>query len=157
MKTIPLTQGKFTLVDDDLYEWLSQWKWFAYWHKRTRTYYAVRNSQKSGKRYQVAMARQIMGCKYKDGLIVDHIHHNTLDNRKCNLRLVTCQQNIWNRAKPTKGYKKRLDSKSYHARIIACGRYISLGEYATAKEATDAYLQAKQKYHPIPRGQEEGK
>lgn len=46
--------------------------------------------------------RIIMDCP--DGMIIDHINRDPLDNRKCNLRICTNQQNIWNRK--TKGYSK---------------------------------------------------
>ena len=41
MKQIPLTQGKFALVDDEDFEYLNQFKWCAL--KRPHTFYAVRN------------------------------------------------------------------------------------------------------------------
>lgn len=40
MRKIPLTQGKFALVDDADFDWLNQWKWYAL--KTKTTFYAVR-------------------------------------------------------------------------------------------------------------------
>lgn len=37
---IPLTQGKFAIVDDEDYEYLSQFKWYA--EKHRKTFYAAR-------------------------------------------------------------------------------------------------------------------
>ncbi len=37
-----LTQGKKALVDDEDYEWLNQYKWFAY--RDDHNWYAARNS-----------------------------------------------------------------------------------------------------------------
>ena len=44
MKKIPLTKGMFALVDDEDFEYLNQWKWFAL-RQRNNTYYAVRNEK----------------------------------------------------------------------------------------------------------------
>lgn len=43
-----------------------------------------------------AIHRIIMGCS-DPSIFVDHINHNKLDNRKCNLRLVTPAQNTYNK------------------------------------------------------------
>jgi hypothetical protein len=87
-KLIPLTQGKFAIVDAADYEWLSQYKWFV--KKRKNTSYA--ESKKKGK--TVKMHRLITGAP--PHLFVDHIDHNGLNNRRSNLRLCTQQQNVYN-------------------------------------------------------------
>ena len=38
MKEIPLTQGKFTIVDDDDYEELSKYKWYYFCGYAARKY-----------------------------------------------------------------------------------------------------------------------
>ena len=84
---------------------------------------------------------------------VDHINHNTLDNRKCNLRLCTMEENMRNRPKyasNTTGYRgiayhKR--DKRYQAQIKVDGKRIYLGYFLTAEEAFEAYKTASQKYH----------
>ena len=48
------------------------------------------------KRSRVSLHRYIMGCTKGDKTTVDHINHNTLDNRKCNLRVCTYQENNYN-------------------------------------------------------------
>lgn len=98
VKEIPLTQGKFAIVDEDDYEWLSQYKWYAYKDKKSKTYYARRNIW-TGKKKQTAiqMHRMVMGCSPKDGKTVDHINFDGLDNRKVNLQAVPRQINIHRR------------------------------------------------------------
>jgi hypothetical protein len=46
MKEIQLTQGKVALVDDDDFDYLSQWKWYAHKPSTRDIYYAVRNRRK---------------------------------------------------------------------------------------------------------------
>ena len=67
MKEIKLSQGKVALVDDDDYEWLIQFKWFA--HKDCKTFYAGRTDRQTGK--QLWMHREIMHTE--KGMQVDHI------------------------------------------------------------------------------------
>ena len=63
---------------------------------------------------------------------VDHINHNTLDNRKCNLRIVTKSQKQMNVA--YKGISKRKDEK-YYAYIKLKQKMIALGTYVFEEEA----------------------
>lgn len=91
MKKIPLTRGLFTLVDDEDYEWLNQWKWYA--QKVQQGFYAARQVNQR----TICLHREIFGLKFNDGLIIDHINRNRLDNRRFNLRICTPQENSLNR------------------------------------------------------------
>jgi phage tail tube protein FII len=81
---------------------------------------------------------------------IDHINGIRDDNRICNLRSVTRQQNQWNRT-TAKGYYKQInkDSISYIAQIYINTKRIYLGLFNTEEEARTAYLAAKQIYHVI--------
>ena len=94
MKKIPLTQGKFVLVDDENQDELLKHKWFAF--KDRRAYYAARCI----KRKRVLMHRVIMGALL--GQVIDHADGDGLNNQKCNLRFCTNQQNAMN-SKPKGG------------------------------------------------------
>jgi len=145
MKVIYLTQGQFALVDDEDYEWLNQWKWYAAWYPCTKSYYAQRaESKPGGGECTVRMHRLILGLRHGDKREVDHIHHDTLDNRRSQLRIVTHQQNAFN-LRDVKGYILRKTSGKFQAQIRLNGKYRHLGSYDTAKQASTAYLEAKKK------------
>jgi len=147
MERIPLTQGQFTIVDNEDFGWLSKFKWCALWQPKTQSFYAARYSKrKNGKRYLIYMARQILGLTYGDKHQADHIYHDTLDNRRSELQIVTNQQNNFNR-KNSKGYHWNKPAKKYLAQIKLNGKQIHLGYFQVAQEAHSAYLQAKKRYH----------
>jgi len=93
VKIISLTQGKVALVDDEDYEELNKNKWCA-WKNSDGTFYAVRGVRKNKKMIIFRMHREIMNAKH--GEEVDHINHDGLDNRRCNLRICTHSQNLRN-------------------------------------------------------------
>ena len=103
MKQIPLTQGLFSIVDDEDFDELNKFKWYA--HRYNKIYYACRTAKDGGKQFTVLMHRFIN--KTCDNFITDHINGDGLDNRKENLRAVTSLQNNINR-------KMRHDNKSGH-------------------------------------------
>lgn len=90
MAIIKLSQGKEAIVDDELFEWLNQWKWTAMKHGR----YAARRTQKDNIIRQIYMHRLIMNAP--EGMEVDHIDNDGLNNQRLNLRLVTNKQNHYN-------------------------------------------------------------
>lgn len=77
---------------------------------------------------------------------IDHIDGNPLNNSLDNLRVVTHQQNQWNRTK-AKGYYKQ--AEKWRAEIRLNNKNIYLGLYKTESEAHTAYLKAKLIYHKI--------
>jgi hypothetical protein len=91
MKKIELTQGYVTLVDDEDFNSLNQFKWQV--HFDGYNYYARRFSYKP-KKETIIMHRVIMNTP--QDLVVDHIDHNGLNNQKSNLRNCTRPQNLMN-------------------------------------------------------------
>ena len=151
MKIIQLSQGRFALVDDEDYEWLSQWKWYANYDPDTKGYYAVRNSPRgSGKRTIIRMHRAIMNAK--KGEQVDHENHHTLDNQRDNLRLTTNQGNSQNQRLPRNntsgvcGVSWHRAAKKWVAKIQANGKQRHLGYYVTLGAATFARKAANCRY-----------
>ena len=151
MKIIPLTKNKHALVDDEDYEYLNQWKWYANSFSSRNTEYAERTDT-SGK--NIGMHRVIM--QSKDGEEVDHWDGNGLNNQRYNLRKTNHQKNIWNSCKHknnTSGYKgvRKLTKKSnqikpWQARIKVNYKEIFLGNFSTSEEAGRAYDQAAKLY-----------
>lgn len=93
MKEIVLSQGKVALVDDEDFEWLSQWKWSAHRPNPNR-YYAIRQLEKT--RIGLKMHRVILGLDYGDKRQGDHINGDSLDNRRANLRIALPIENARN-------------------------------------------------------------
>ena len=60
MKEIILTQGQTTLVDDEDYDELNKFKWYAHWSPDTKSFYARRNATKDGKRTTIRMHQQVI-------------------------------------------------------------------------------------------------
>jgi len=88
---IALSNGKFAIVDPEDYEKLSKILWCV--TKNRNTFYVHRALGKG--KYQT-MHHAIMGIPEK-GLMIDHINGDGLDNRKCNLRIVTNKENCLNK------------------------------------------------------------
>ncbi len=143
MQQIKLTQGKFTLVDDEDFEWLNQFRW----HYHTNG--AERIVTINKKRFHVFMHNVIL--KTPKGFFGDHEDLNNLNNQRYNLRVATRQQNGVNRKRQPQnksGYKgvawNKLHEK-WHAYIYNMGKQIHLGYFLTKKEAAKAYDQESKK------------
>ena len=150
VKQIPLTQGKFAIVDDADCQWLNQFKWCAY--KGNSTYYAIRGD---GKRNTIRMHREILNSP--KGLCTDHRNGNGLDNRRKNLRVCTNAENLQNqtkRARCTSKYKGvttysvvKHRKRPWLAQITFNNKHINIGYFASEESAARAYDIAAKKYH----------
>lgn len=146
---IPLTQGKFTIVDDDDYERFGHLNWHLS-HGRAVRRYGKWSRETKGYKGNVWLHREIMGNP--EGLFVDHINGNPLDNRKANLRLCTQSQNMGNARKTTsRKTTSRFKGVAYQpAYKNKWGAYIGksgdgrlwLGSYPTELDAALAYNKA---------------
>jgi hypothetical protein len=153
MRTIPLTQGHVALVDDEDYERVNQFKWYAVFNAGHG--YATRTTPRdaNGRRTQILMHRFVMGLEYGDPPEVDHKDRvNTLDNRKSNLR-VTLGQNSQNRGlhrnntSKFKGVSWLKAKEKWRAQIRVENNDIWLGLFSSPELAARAYDAAALKYH----------
>lgn len=113
MKKIPLTRGKYALVDDEDYPMLSKYKWCA-----DSKGYAVRREK--GTNRTVSMHRQLAAPP--KGMEVDHKNGNKSDNQRENLRVCTRAQNARNCKSP--GGSSRFRGVSWNRSLVLWDSYI---------------------------------
>jgi hypothetical protein len=144
---IPLTQNQNAIVDAADFEWLSQWNWVANWNPLAQCFYAMRTAPNH---LFIAMHRQILGCTKSEE--ADHRNHNTLDNRRKNIRKCSPSQNQANRRiqrNNTSGFcgvswNKR--NSKWRVRVVVNRKEIHVGTFNSAEEGGHAYDIAATKY-----------
>ena len=138
---VAITEHISVLIDPQDAHVLLGRRWSTFRGKNGRCYV---NTHISGR--TVYLHRLIMNAP--EGMEVDHISRDTLDNRRCNLRVVTHHQNLqnadWPRGKT--GFRgvsllkdgKGHRTKRYVAQIGYLGKHVTGGVYATVEEAAEA-------------------
>lgn len=133
MRKIKLSQGRYTLVDNEDYNTLSQFKWYY------GLGYAIRgDGKKTFFLHHLILPKKI-------GLDIDHINRNKLDNRRNNLRYCTRSENKFNGAKysiNTSGYRGvtwHKYIKKWQAQVTLNYKNYSIGYFDTALKASKAY------------------
>ena len=142
MKQILLSQGQFALVDDEDFERVSQVKWHAWWNKGTKSFYACRNVKINGKRTSEYMHRFILGLKTDNNKHIDRLNHNTLDNRKENMNIVTNRGNHHNMRNQSQYgpciYYYRHKKNPFQVQVRVNGKSIYIGYFPTQEAAATA-------------------
>ena len=137
VRYIPLTRGQVAIVDAGDYPSLIRYKWYA--TKSDPTFYAATNMNKRS----TPMHRAIMEPPM--GMVVDHINHNGLDNRRSNLRICTSSQNSRNRRPDRekqvkyKGVSFHKRDKTFRATIQYQNKALTIGCYQDEIAAAKAY------------------
>lgn len=142
-KEIPLTKGVVALVDAADFDWLSRWNWSV-----SSEGYARRGTRVAGKQVMFYMHRLMAGCP--DGLKVDHINGDRLDNRRANLRIATSSDNAVNRVKPAgpSGYRGvRWHCGGWAMKLVRHGKHYRGYGFRSAEEAARAYDAAARIHH----------
>jgi hypothetical protein len=151
MRRIPLTRGKFVIVDEDTFIWLSKLNCFC--RGDSRKPYAAFIKNINGSKVELYVHRVIMNAKSKQ--IVDHSNQNSLDCRRKNLRIVSHRNNILNssvlnRRKIGVRGTYQTSKSSWIARLrIGNNKRKQFGPFRYRYQASLAYEKALKKYSNV--------
>ncbi len=138
--------GQFAKVDDGDFKELSKHKWHSMWSETTQTFYAKRSFWKDGKTFKIYMHRQLLGLLAGDKRRGDHKDGDTLNNQRCNIRIVTPRQNLqnlkWHREGKLVGTSYSKQDKLWQSRIRIDGILKHLGCFQTELDAHNRYMRA---------------
>lgn len=151
----------YTLIDVDDLEKVKAFKytWCASYNFSTKSYYAYVTTYPKDEngvlgRGRLSLHRFLMNPNNTPGIQIDHINHDTLDNRKSNLRITNAGENFRNRTRKnsnnTSGYRNVIWNKSSGKwSVVICKDYkqIHLGSYDDVDEAGRVAEEARKQYY----------
>lgn len=130
-----------------------KWRWYPV-RRENGIYVKGHLDFTKGERHITSLHRWLI--KAPQQKLVDHINHNTLDNRRCNLRLATKSENGQNRKGADCDSKSGLrgvhwcsTSHKWSVAIVVNGKSMSLGYYDDPKVAAEVAANARAKYMPF--------
>ena len=143
-RRIPLTQGKYMLLDVSKVEELSGFAYYTWCGRQDHILYAAR-CQKLAKGWRVIFAQNDV-MPPPPGKMIDHIdNRDTLNNRICNLRVGDWSLNGGNKSKTIKktsvykGVHWRKERSHWVAMISFRGKKTRIGSFHDEAEAARAY------------------
>lgn len=127
--------------------------WYPQWSDITKSFYVIGHSYEKGMaQTTVRLYRWITNAKDND--IVDHINHNTLDNRRCNLRITNKKTNSQNRKSANKNSQSGVRGVHYNKqfklwRAVVClnGKNKHVGYFKELEEAERAVIEARREHY----------
>jgi hypothetical protein len=131
------------LIDADDAERVSKHTWHVLRASSARIDFATDVQKPNGKQAKLYLHRFLKQCP--DGFDVDHIHHNYLDLRKSELRIVTRQQNSQNMRSHRnttsrfKGVHWHKQKSKWQALIGHNYKNVHLGYFPSERDAALAY------------------
>lgn len=147
---VDLGRGGVALIDALDASLVGRWSWRGV--QKSNTYYAKRSMRIAGssKSSTQSMHRLIMNPP--EGMVVDHINGNGLDNRRSNLRVCTQGENL--RCKKVvksstgvRGVSLTRNGERYVAQCSLNGRSKVIGVFDTLAEASEAYYRRAREIH----------
>lgn len=151
MKEVLVSGGKsVAIVDDADFDLVSQFNWsLTTGGSGNKKQYAHRRNRTSGG--LVLMHRFILDMPKRNGLVVDHINGDSLDNRRSNLRICKHGENMRNyrNAWGKEGIRgvRTTPGGKYMARIRYQNKLYNIGTFDTQKDACIAYAFASSLLH----------
>lgn len=120
------------IIDVEDVDKIKKYYWNIRYDKRhpNCTVYVETHKRINGKNTRIHLHRLITNCPKEK--VVDHINHNGLDNRKCNLRIITQKENCLNRKNLNRIF---YNNKNNHYVIYVKGR--AIGRYPTFDKAIE--------------------
>jgi hypothetical protein len=138
--------GNFkVIIDVEDWDKIKEYKWYVNYNPYTKSFYAITTNKQ-----QIKLHRFIMDVS-NPKIKVDHKDHNTLDNRKYNLRICDQSENLRNcriSKRNTSGYKGvSKTGDKWKAQININNKRTYLGLYKDKKEAARIYNENAIKYY----------
>lgn len=102
---VPLTKFKFAKISREDVERVGKYFWYASLESRGTKWYAIRREAVNGKRVKIRMHRFVLDQPpgMLNDMVVDHVGHDSLDNRRSRLEIITQDENMAR----SEGWKKR--------------------------------------------------
>lgn len=142
MIEIELTQGYKSVIDNEDYELVKNYKWHVF-HGHAGVKYAATKIRINNRKTTLFLHRLLLGLKHGDRRKADHKDLNGLNNTRDNLRICNNVQSNQNRGKQKRtrsGFKGvYIDKSKYRVNVNINGKLIHIGMFDNPIDAARAY------------------